>query len=329
MDDSNFRKEQGIYSMKSFEFEQGKVLKNVDVEYFLYGRPKYDEEGNITNVVVVCHRFNGNHSSFTAFSEYFGEGGVFDVEDYFVVSLTSLGFPNSCSPSKTGLKHNFPNYSIKDRVNFRRQFLKEFLDIDKTLGVMGAGVGGYEVLTWASLYPDEMEFIVVLGSSFKTNGYRYVISKCIDSIIESHDDFYSNVYSESLSRIMVSINRLLYSNYFSKKTFQDMSNDEIDVLMDDFVDDGLFFDIYDFKARNDAILDYDIENDLKNIKAKSLIISSKDDIYYTPEFDTIPLGNLIPNSKVLLFDSKRDYRDIEDYSPLDEDVYQFMAEFKK
>ena len=41
---------------------------------------------------------------------------------------------------------------------------------------------------------------------------------------------------------------------------------------DDFVDEGLFVDIYDFKLRNDAVLEYDVEDKLHNIKAKSLIL---------------------------------------------------------
>lgn len=47
-----------------------------------------------------------------------------------------------------------------------------------------------------------------------------------------------------------------------------MSNSEIDRLMDDFVDEGLFTDIYDFKFRNDCVLGYDVEDKLKDIKAK-------------------------------------------------------------
>ena len=38
-----------------FEFESGAVLKDVKVEYFLTGTPKYDEEGNITNMVLYFH----------------------------------------------------------------------------------------------------------------------------------------------------------------------------------------------------------------------------------------------------------------------------------
>ena len=328
MNKLEFHEGYGTYTIDEFEFEYGRTLENVQVEYLLMGNPQYDENDNISNAIVYCHNFNGNYSSVGNLFELNKSGAVFDKEDYFIISITSLGFPESCSPSTTGLKYNFPKYSIKDCVNFKRQFLKERLGIEKIHGIGGSGLGGYEVYTWACEYPDEMDFIIVNSSSYKTNGYRYVISKCLDSIIESSDDFYNGLYSESISRSMVSLNRLLYSNYFSKKIFQEISNDEIDVLMDDFVDERLFNDIYDFKFRNDAILDYNLEDKLGNILAKTLIFSSTDDIYYSPDFDTLPLKKLISNSKIILYESTMDFTGFEDYSRFEEDLELFMNQFK-
>ncbi len=324
-----FRQEYGKYTMNRFEFESGEILNNVAVEYSLFGTPKYDDDGKIVNALVFCHESESDCSSFNDFIEFMQDGRVFDKNNYFIISTTALGFPDSCSPSTTGLKYKFPKYTIKDRVNFKKQFLKEYFNIDRVHGILGLANGGYDVLTWASTWPDEMDFIIVLNTSYKTNGYRYVISKGIDSFIESSEDFYSDVYNESLSRIMVSINHVLYSNYFSKKTFQKMTNDEIDVLLEDFVDEGLFVDIYDFKFRNDAALEYDVENDLKNIKAKSLIITSRDDIYYTPEFDSIPLSEMIEDSKLVFYDSNRSFHGVEDYSIIERDVDEFLKELKK
>lgn len=318
------------YILDEFEFESGKVLEDVAVEYTAKGTPKYDDEGNITNVIIYCHSFNGNYSSVGNLYRLTSDGKIFDLNEYYFISITSLGFPESCSPSTTGLKHNFPKYTTKDRVNFKRQFLTERFNISKVHGIISNGLGGYEAYTWACEYPDEMDFIVVVGSSFKTNGHRYVVSKCMESIIDSSDDFYSDLYSDSLSKIMVSINRLLYSNMFSKKMFQNMTNDEIDVLMDDFVDEGLFMDIHDFKLRNDTILEYNVEDKLKNIKAEVLIISSNDDMYYTPEFDVFPLNELLEdNLTISVIDFNGEIFDFDDASLIEEDLEKFMEKIKK
>lgn len=319
----------GKHILDEFTFESGDVLNDVEVEYYFSGTPKYDAEGKIINAVIYCHKFNGNYSSFLDEYALSREGEPFDANEFCFISITTLGFPNSCSPSTTGLKHNFPRYTIKDRVNFKRQFLKDKFNMDRVHGIAGRGSGGYEVYTWACEYPDEMDFLIIADSAFKTNGYRYVISKAIDSIIESNDEFYNERYTETLSKMMVSIYRLLYSTYFSKKIFQEMSNDEIDVLMDDFVDEGLFTDIYDFKIRNECIQAYNVEDKLKNIKAKAIIISTPDDLYFSPDLDSVPLEDLIENSKVILLDSRNDYSGYEDYSSLINDFYELLEDFKE
>lgn len=316
----------GKYIMEEFEFESGEILKDVQVEYSFSGTPKIDERGRISNLIVYCHGFTGRYYSLDDIYDLTRKDAPLDKDKYCFISITSLGFPESCSPSTTGLKRNFPKYSIKDRVNFKRQFIKEKFGCEHVHGIFGRGVGGYECYTWAGEYPDEMDFLIIGTSSFKTNGYRYVVSKGFDSIIESSDDYYDDTYSESLSRIMVSINKLLYSSFFSKRIFQRMSRDEIDVLMDDFVEDGLFVDIYDFKYRNDVVLEYDVEDKLKNIKVPVLIFSPADDIYFSPEFDTLPLKELIKDSTVVLFDVDVDdnYTEYVYHEPLSEEIKKFL-----
>lgn len=319
----------GKYTLKEFEFENGEVLNDVVVECLISGTPKYDSDGKIENTVIYCHSYNGNCFSINDLYQITAESAPFDKNEYFIISITSLGFPESCSPSSTGLKLNFPKYSILDCVNFKRQFLKEFLNIEKVMGVTGGGVGGYEVYTWACEYPDEMDFIIVCDSSFKTSGYRYAVSRAVDNIIESSEGFYSETYDVSLSNTLVSINRLVYSNIFSKKILQQMSNDEIDILMDDFVDECLFFDIYDVKYRNDLVIEYDVEDKLQNIKAETLIFAHTDDIYYIHEYDTLPADNLIDHSEIILLDSLKSPTGYEDYTVLSKIFEKFLRKVKK
>ena len=148
---------------------------------------------------------------------------------------------------------------------------------------------------------------------------RYAISKVVGSIIDSSDAFYSDTYDSSLSQSMVSINKLVYSNFFSRKVFYEMTNDEIDVLMDDFVEEGLFIDIYDLKFRNDFVLEYDVEDKLKNINVPTLILANDSDIYYYHEFDTLPLNDLIENSEIVLYKTPENpeaYWDVEFFSEI-------------
>ena len=312
------------YVMESFEFESGRVLENVKVEYWSKGTPKYDDEGNIVNVVIYCPTLKGSNSVLAKSHDIIYS----NVDDYFFIKITSLGTPNSCSPSSTGLKYNFPHYTAKDRVNFKRQFLDEKFNIKKVAGLIGEGIGGFEVYTWACEYPDEMEFIICLNTSFKTYGYRYVLVKVAEDIIDSSDDFYKDHYSVSISKIIVAITRLMFSGNYPKNVFEELSADELDVLMDDYIDEGLFMDIHDFKSRNDFILEYDVSGKLNNIKAKALIIGLSGYLFFNVETDVLSLKDNMENFNIAVFDEKESFYDDDDYSDVGLEIISFLNQFK-
>ena len=317
--------EHGNHIMDSFEFESGRFLENVNVEYATSGHPKYDDEGNIINALVYFPTIKGGHSILSKFHDIlYAEC----PDEYFLIKITSLGSPDSCSPSSTGLKNNFPEYTIKDRVNFKRGLLKKIFNLNHVHGVIGQGLGGYEVYTWACEYPDEIEFLIVGNSSFKTNSYRYITSKALDNIIVSSDAYLDENYNEKLSQLIFSINSLIYSQIFSKRAFEKFTREELDIYMDHFVEESSNVDIYDFKYRNNAVLDYNLEDKLSNINAKTLIASSSDDIYYTPEFDAYPLKDKIENLEIYTFDAQ-DFVYNDDYSIFINLFLEFLEEFKK
>ena len=164
MDSRRVKAEYGMHTMDSFEFESGRVLENVDVSYITYGVPKYDDEGNINNVIIFFPTVKGGNSVLPDYNEQLKKYS-FDRDDYFFIRIFSLGAPESCSPSSTGLKYNFPEYTLKDRVNFKKQFLAEKFNIHKVLCMIGEGTGGFEIFTWACEYPDDINFMVVINST--------------------------------------------------------------------------------------------------------------------------------------------------------------------
>ena len=110
--------------MDSFEFEYGRTLENVEVQYITYGVPKYDDKGIITNAIVFFPTYNATYSYLGEAHNYILENSNFS-DEFFFIDIRALGTPDSCSPSNTGLNYDFPSYSIKDLVNFKRQFLVE------------------------------------------------------------------------------------------------------------------------------------------------------------------------------------------------------------
>jgi homoserine O-acetyltransferase len=99
--------------------------------------------------------------------------------------------------------------------------------------------------------------------------------------------------------------------------------------MEGYIDDGLFMDIYDFKLRNDCIAEYDLENQLCNIKAKTLVLGISGYLFFSPEVDALPLDDLIKDSEVHVLDSKtRNYYEKEDFSQLADKIFPFLDQFR-
>ena len=98
--------------------------------------------------------------------------------------------------------------------------------------------------------------------------------------------------------------------------------------MDTFVEESSNVDIYDFKYRNNAVLNYNLEDKLSNIKAKTLVAISSDDIYYSPEFDAYPLKDKIENLEIYVFDAG-DFVYNDDYLIFINLFLEFLEEFKK
>ncbi|MDO5848957.1 MAG: alpha/beta fold hydrolase [Methanobrevibacter sp.] len=316
------------FYLDNFEFTNGKTMENAKVEYVTGGTPKYDDDGRITNAIVYCHGSGGNYGSIKKLNDLINPGDPFDKEEYFFISMSGLGTPESCSPSTTELFYRFPRYSLDDMVNFQKQFLEECFNITHVKGVIGNSMGGYVALTWATLYPDYMDFIISIVSSYKTAGHNYILSKVTNEIITSDPHYGVDGYSESLSRTLKLATQVAYSYGLSRQQYRGMSNYELDVAIDDYGDEGLFADIYDVKYQNDAILEYDIEEDLEKIEADVLIIAINQDQYFPPDLDAIPLNDMIENSQLVIFDSLLGHVGSNELIKIKDDLQAFMLKHR-
>lgn len=104
------------YTLKSFEFINGRILENQIVEYITLGTPRYDADGKICNAIIYFHGTTGNYSSINRISSMLVEGKPLSLDDYYFVSLSTLGTPGSSSPSTSGLNNDYPEYGVLDMV---------------------------------------------------------------------------------------------------------------------------------------------------------------------------------------------------------------------
>lgn len=283
-----------------FTFENGEVLRNQPVEYLTLGTPEYDSQGHITNAIIYFHGTSGNYSSIKRIQNALGENLPFDTNKFFFVSLSTLGTPGTSSPSTSDLYDKYPEYSILDMVNFNKKFLREHLKIEKPFGLIGNSMGGFEAVTWAVYYPDDMEFIVSLVSSHKVGGQNYIIGKVMNDIIESDPEFAAG---GECQRSLELSSKAMYSFGLSRRYYMDLSKQEMDEYMDMFALEDADENVYDAYFRNKASINYDLTDKVAQIRAKTLIIAIYEDQYFPPELDAQEMHALINDSTLICFNS--------------------------
>ena len=324
-DDDYFEDKKENFTMDSFKFQNGEVLKDVNIEYVTFGTPKFDENGIITNAIIYCHGSLGNCTSMKKIIPLSGKDEPFDKNKYFFISLTTLGSPGSCSPSTTDLKSKFPKYTILDVVNFQKQFLKEKFNLNHVLGIFGVSMGGFVALTSAIEYPDFADFIIHVVSSFKVAGHDYILSKFVNEIIESDPDYAKGELTYSLLRTLRLASLAEFNFGLSKEALRAMPNSDLDVEFEEFGNESMEMDIYDLKYCNGSCMNYDVEGELDKIKSKTLIIACNKDPHFPPNLDAIPMLNMIKDSKLIIMDSDLGHLCFNEFESISDDLMEFMG----
>ena len=322
-----FEEKRETYVMDSFKFSNGNVLNDVTVEYMTFGTPKYDGDV-ITNAIIYCHGSLGNFSGVKKIFPLLYENGPFDENKYFFISMSALGSPGSCAPSSTSLKNKFPPYSIEDVVNFQKQFLAEKFNINHVLGIIGNSMGGFVALTSAILYPDFADFIMPGVSSYKVAGHDYILSKFVNEIITSDENYGNDIDNNSLKRTLKLASLAEFNFGLSKESLREMSKEELSINFEEFGEESLeYLDVYDVKYCNEACMNYDIEKDLDKISSKVFIIACYQDPHFPPELDAIPMSKMIKNSELVIMDSQLGHLCFNELENITDELASFMKEF--
>ncbi|OEC99585.1 homoserine O-acetyltransferase [Methanobrevibacter gottschalkii] len=323
-DENYFISKNEYFTLNSFEFENGGVLNDVNVEYMSFGTPIYDDNGIIKNAIVYCHGSLGSYSSIKKLAPLLGENDAFDENKYFFICISALGSPGSCSPSSTDLKNKFPKYSIRDVVKFQKKFLAEKFNINHVLGMIGNSMGGFVCLTSAINFPDYADFIICGVSSYKVAGHDFILSQFVNEIIESDPDYNKGDLTYSLIRTLRIACLAEFNFGLSKKALRDMSKIELSSEFENFGNESIETDIYDLKYCNEACMYFDVEEELGNIKSKTLIIACNQDPHFPPELDAIPMSKMINGSKLVIMDSDLGHLCFNELDTISNELKEFM-----
>ena len=142
--------------------------------YIAVGTPQRNEEGKITNAVIISPYYSGDATFMYFFwhegqkgngfcrGPVVGPGRLIDTDEYYVIFLDALGLWGASKPSD-GLGMKFPRYSNLDYVQANYRLLKDELGVAKVKLATGVSMGAIQSYIWAVLHPDYVEAIMPIG----------------------------------------------------------------------------------------------------------------------------------------------------------------------
>lgn len=149
--------------------------------YIAIGTPQRDENGKITNAIVISSYYSGDSTS-NYFNWVEGQGGnefsggaligpglLFDTDRFYVIMVDALGLWGASKPSD-GLGRDFPPYSYFDMVQANYRLLVDHLDVGRVVLATGVSMGGTQAYMWGLMHPEFVEAVMPIGGATATDG---------------------------------------------------------------------------------------------------------------------------------------------------------------
>lgn len=286
---------------QNFELESGKLLPGFQLRYTTLGRLNASR----SNIVWVCHALTGNSDVTSWWSTLFTDDSPFNSNEHFIICANMLGGcygstgPLSINP-QTGKPffHSFPTLTNRDVVR-AFDLLREQLGFEKVHTLIGASLGGQQVLEWSISKPEVFEHIIVIATNAFHSPWGVAFNEAQRLAIEADPTWKENDERAGLSGMKAAraIGMLSYRHYtgfaqsqserssdvtedFRAATYQRYQGEKLAKRFNAFTY-WLLSKMMD--SHNVGRGKESVEEALRSIRAKTLVISIDTDILFPPE----------------------------------------------
>lgn len=305
---------------QKFVLESGKALPELQIAFHTYGKLNAKKD----NVIWVTHALTANADVFDWWKGLFGKNNLFNPEEQFIVCANIIGShygstgPLSINPD-TGnpYYHHFPEITIRDIV-YTLELLRKNLGIEKINTLIGGSLGGQQALEWAILKNDIIENLVVLATNAQHSPWGIAFNETQRLAIKADRSWYNFSPDAGVKGLKAAraIALLSYRNYSTYNTSQkENTNDNTDNFRassyQNYQGEKLVnrFNAYSYWHLSKAMDSHNIgrnrdgiENALKQINSKTLVIGISSDVLFPTEEQKF-LAKNIRNAKYVEIDS--------------------------
>lgn len=186
------------------KLHHGGVLPSIEVAYETYGTLDEDQ----SNAVLICHAITGDSHPARHDADddpgwwegLVGPGKAVDTNRLFVICSNVLGGcrgttgPATINPA-TGIPYgsDFPLVTVEDMVDVQKRLIHK-LGLKRLRAVIGGSLGGHQVLSWATRYPECVQTAVVIAGSARLTAQAIAFDVVGRNAIQSDPKFHGGQY---------------------------------------------------------------------------------------------------------------------------------------
>jgi homoserine O-acetyltransferase/O-succinyltransferase len=297
-----------------FTLESGATLPGFHLAYTVQG----ELNAKKNNVIWIFHALTANSEATEWWPGLIGSGKFFDPANYFIICVN---IPGSCYGSLGPLDldpqtqqpyyHNFPFFTTRDMIR-AYQHLRVYLGIEKIYLGIGGSMGGQQLLEWAIEEPDFFEYIVPLATNAFHSPWGIAFNASQRFAIEADTTWKQNDPQAGITGMKVARGIALIS-YRHYETYQRTQSEETPDKADHFKSESYQryqgeklarrFNAFSYYFLSKSMDSHQVgrgrgsvEQALKKIKAKTLVIGITTDILF-PLNEQQFLADYIPGAK--------------------------------
>ncbi|KAF2726760.1 homoserine acetyltransferase family protein [Polyplosphaeria fusca] len=305
------------YKLGDFSLKSGGVIPDAWIAYKTFGDPKLP-------AIIYPSWYSGLISDNLWLV---GSDKTLDPSKYYIIITALFGNGQSSSPSNMPKLRPFPDVLFYDNVRAQHELVTKHLGVNHAKAVLGWSMGAGQTYQWATQYPDFMDVAVPFCGSAKTSLHNQVFLEGVKSALyaakgtsssgvaqpDVHTEKfgYSSFTESTKSTGLKALGRVYAGWGFSQAFYREKLHEtalgfkDLDDFLVNFWEswalskdpENMLVMAHTWQAGDCSQQDPyngDFKAAMQGIKAKTLVLPSKTDLYFPPEDSEIEVENMRP-----------------------------------
>jgi homoserine O-acetyltransferase len=302
------------FDIANLTLQRGMTLPRATLAYKTYGTLAKDK----SNVILYPTSYGAQHHD----TEWLiGPGRVLDPTRWFIIIPNMFGNGLSASPSNMAPPFGpdrAPVFTHWDNVHAQRRLLSEVFGITHLALIYGWSMGAQQALHWGAIFPDRVARICAICGSARTSIHNRVFLEGVKATLTGDPSWTGTHFTAHPARSLRAMGRVyagwaMSQAFYREKLYETVGFASLeDFLVRSWEGNFLRRDAHDLLASLETWMASDISDNpiyqgdltraLGAITARSIIMPSRTDLYFTPEDSAIETA-LMPNATLRQIDS--------------------------